>query len=143
MERCAACGAAISTGRGVKHGADYYHSGCYSGKMENEARAAMEENPVREDVELKLSEEQRNYLENHFSHHPPTDDRIAKMHEAVREHCKGLAAVFTFLPQVRERSLALTKIEEAMMWANACIARNHEMILKNLDEQETSSNPEA
>ncbi len=93
---------------------------------------------MREDIKLKLSKEQQDYLEVHFTHHPPTDDRIAQMHEAVREHCKGLAAVVTFLPPTRERSLALTKIEEAMMWANACIARNHESILKNLDAQETA-----
>ena len=27
-------------------------------------------------------------------------------------------------PKSREKSLAITKIEEAMMWANASIARN-------------------
>lgn len=28
------------------------------------------------------------------------------------------------LPDSREKSLSITKLEECMMWANACVARN-------------------
>ncbi len=43
----------------------------------------------------------------------------------LRENAKSLAQlVLDLTPRSREQSLALTKIEEAMMWANAAIARN-------------------
>ncbi len=32
--------------------------------------------------------------------------------------------VLALTPESREQSLAVTKLEEAMMWANAAIARN-------------------
>ncbi|WP_100523371.1 Acb2/Tad1 domain-containing protein [Mycobacteroides abscessus] len=63
-------------------------------------------------------------LENNFKYHAPTGDKVTR-HEQVREKCKELAyEVEKLCPNSRERSLALTKIEEAMMWANAAIARN-------------------
>jgi hypothetical protein len=43
------------------------------------------------------------------------------------------AAVLTFLPNNQERRLALEAIENACMWGNACIAREHEAILESMD----------
>lgn len=63
-------------------------------------------------------------LEHRFSYHKPTDDKVID-HALVRE--RGLLFAKTVLesaPDCRERSLAITKIEEAVMWANAAIARN-------------------
>lgn len=64
-------------------------------------------------------------LENNFKYHPPKTEETIKAHEAVRENCKNLAETLSlYVAPSRELSLALTKIEEAMFWANAGIARN-------------------
>jgi hypothetical protein len=62
-------------------------------------------------------------LENRFSYHAPSDEKIVK-HSQVRATLQAVAEGFEeFLPDSREKSLALTKLEEAMFWANASIAR--------------------
>ena len=63
-------------------------------------------------------------IENNFTYHPPKGIQ-AKRYEELRGYFKDLAmAVLVACPESRERSLALTKLEEAVMWANAAIARN-------------------
>jgi hypothetical protein len=63
-------------------------------------------------------------LNRRFDHHPPANRDVAYRHELVRETCKAVAASFDLkLPESREKALALTKVEEAMFWANAAIAR--------------------
>lgn len=58
-----------------------------------------------------------------FSFHP-ADDVTAAKHQEVRDACKELALLLDYsLPFGRERSLALTKVEESMFWSNAAIAR--------------------
>jgi len=61
-------------------------------------------------------------IENNFMHHAPTKEKIHQ-HETVRKECKALAYYINKLPETREKSLALTKLEECMMWTNAAIAR--------------------
>jgi hypothetical protein len=76
-------------------------------------------------------------LRNRFTYHPPTDEPIPvgtegditytkpEMYEAIREHALELATLIdTIAPPCRETSLAITKLEEAVMWANAGIARH-------------------
>lgn len=64
-------------------------------------------------------------LNKRFDYHKPADQQTAIKHESVRQSAKSLAAqVVDLVPEGREQSTALTKIEEAMMWANAGIARN-------------------
>jgi hypothetical protein len=64
-------------------------------------------------------------LHNRFDYHPPAGEQVAKAHEDVRAKCKSAAFLFNdLLPEGREKSLAVTKLEEAMMWANAAIARH-------------------
>ena len=63
-------------------------------------------------------------IANDFRYHKPGLVAIAK-HEKVRD--EGLLYAKTLLsqcPESRELSLALTSLEEAVMWANAAIARN-------------------
>ncbi|WP_336759415.1 Acb2/Tad1 domain-containing protein [Paenibacillus sp. USHLN196] len=63
-------------------------------------------------------------IENNFMYHK-ADEVKGNKHDAVRAECKELAYAFDeLLPNSREKSLAMTKLEEAMMWANAAIARN-------------------
>ena len=64
-------------------------------------------------------------LDNRFMHHPPSDD-AALRHNAVRKDTRLLAGKYDRqLPEGREKALALTKLEEAMFWANAAIARSN------------------
>ena len=63
-------------------------------------------------------------IENNFTYHPPKGDQQAR-YEHIRTMGKSLAiAIEQFSPDSREKSLAMTKVEEAVMWANAAIARN-------------------
>jgi hypothetical protein len=63
-------------------------------------------------------------LENNFTYHAPKGDQ-QRRYEELRSKARSLAQmVMDFCPESRERSLALTKIEESVMWANASIARN-------------------
>lgn len=62
-------------------------------------------------------------LDNRFTYHSPKQGQPEK-YELVRGSGKSLATVIDKLcPESREKSLAITKIEEAVMWANAAIAR--------------------
>lgn len=63
-------------------------------------------------------------LNNRFDYHKP-DDAKAVLHQDIRDGSKALAQdIDAFVPDGREKALALTKLEEAMFWANAGIARN-------------------
>ena len=63
-------------------------------------------------------------VENNFTYHAPKEGQPAK-YEAIRDEAKSLAKrIIHLCPESRERSLALTNLEQAVMWANASIARN-------------------
>ena len=62
-------------------------------------------------------------IENRFAFHPATPER-GEVHAAVRDECKALAYfIIHNVPEGREQSLAITHLEETMMWCNAGIAR--------------------
>ena len=66
-----------------------------------------------------------NDLANRFTYHSPDEER-AKKHAHIREQCFSLSNLLdSYLPDGREKSLAITKLEEVMFWANASIARNN------------------
>jgi hypothetical protein len=63
-------------------------------------------------------------IERLFSYHPPKPGQ-PQLYEDIREIAKELAYfIDEHCPDSRERSIAMTKLEEAVMWANASIARN-------------------
>ena len=67
----------------------------------------------------------RDQLEHRFAHHPPKDEATVEAHQTVRNTLLEAADTIvgvTGAPS-REQSTALTKLEEAMFWANAAIAR--------------------
>lgn len=81
--------------------------------------------PQRE-VEMKyeLSEEQMFEATKRFTYHAPKKDQVPRYNE-IRETFFSVAlGLQQNCPPSRELSLALTKLEEACMWANAAIARN-------------------
>ncbi|TCZ79910.1 hypothetical protein E0485_03315 [Paenibacillus albiflavus] len=63
-------------------------------------------------------------IENNFSYHPPKNDQ-ADRYEQIRNATKQLAYLLdSQCPDSREKSLAMTNLEQAVFWANASIARN-------------------
>lgn len=64
-------------------------------------------------------------IAHRFAYHPPQTEQAIQRHEKVRA-VLGEAAqeLNNILTDSRETSLFLTHVEEAMMWANADIARN-------------------
>lgn len=64
-------------------------------------------------------------LVNRFSFHPASTEEKQNAHEAVRSQCLDLAnKINEWTPDGREKSLALTHLEEVMFWANASLARS-------------------
>jgi len=67
---------------------------------------------------------ERERIEKVFTYHAPKADQPAR-YVHLREKAKSMAVdILQICPPSRERSLALTKLEEAIMHANASIARN-------------------
>ena len=65
-------------------------------------------------------------LNKRFTYHSPKDGQNER-YEALRERGRLLALdICEKCPPCRERSLAITKLEETIMWANASIARNED-----------------
>lgn len=64
-------------------------------------------------------------LAHRFQFHPADAQNTKDAHEAVRDGCLELADKIVELTGAmsREQSLAVTKLEEVMFWANAAIAR--------------------
>lgn len=70
------------------------------------------------------SEKQLSQNGKAFQYHAPKDGQPER-YVRLRDNAGSLAHLFvTNCPESRELSLALTKLEEAVMWANAAIARN-------------------
>lgn len=69
-------------------------------------------------------------LADRFDHHPPTTQGIADGHAFIRRECLALAeTIDRTIFDGREKALAMTKLEEAMFWANAAIARTQKVYL--------------
>jgi hypothetical protein len=67
---------------------------------------------------------ERERLDRVFTYHGVKDDQPPR-YEAIRGHARSLAhLIMVACPPSRERSTALTRLEEAVMHANAAIARN-------------------
>lgn len=62
-------------------------------------------------------------VDDKMSHHPPADNVAADAHDTARKlaiaHAK---ATLDLLPTCPEKSVAFTKMREALMWVNAAIA---------------------
>jgi hypothetical protein len=63
-------------------------------------------------------------LETRFTYHAPKEGQ-PETYKALRNKAKELAYdILNMTPPGREQSLALTKLEETVFWANAGIARH-------------------
>ncbi len=62
-------------------------------------------------------------VETRFTYHAPKEGQPEKYQE-IRQRAKELACLIVLMtPESREQSVALTKLDEVVMWANAAIAR--------------------
>jgi hypothetical protein len=69
-------------------------------------------------------------IAHNFKYHPPTGSAVVS-HERVRAKARELADMIDELLPInagREKATAITKCEEAMMWACAGIARHSQEI---------------
>jgi nucleotide-binding universal stress UspA family protein len=64
-------------------------------------------------------------LADRFRHHPPRGERDVQAHQRIRAAVSQAAHVLdAVMPDGREKRYALMKLEEAMAWGNAGVARN-------------------
>lgn len=70
-----------------------------------------------------MTKEMHDMIENNFTYHAPKDGQKER-YEKIRYDAKNLALLICEkTPAGREQSIAIRKIEEAVFWANAAIAR--------------------
>lgn len=63
-------------------------------------------------------------IENYFRYHAPKPGQ-PEMYQEIRDKAKELAYLIDKLaPNSREKSLAMTNLEQSVFWANAAIARD-------------------
>lgn len=62
-------------------------------------------------------------LDKRFTYHPPKEGQPER-YVIIRDEARAFAELIVeCTPESREQSLAMTALEEAVMWANAAIAR--------------------
>jgi hypothetical protein len=65
-------------------------------------------------------------IERNFTYHSPKSEEDVKKYEKIREETrKYVREVINLLPDNRERGIAIERLEEVVLWANAAIARKN------------------
>jgi hypothetical protein len=61
-------------------------------------------------------------LTRRFAYHPPTPERV-RQHEAIRAaFLRAAEEIDEPVPDGHEKALALTHLQDAMMWSHAAVA---------------------
>jgi hypothetical protein len=74
-------------------------------------------------------------LRNRIKYHRPDEDAISRIALMRRQALEWAEDVLGLVPEGREQALAITKIEEALFWANAGIARDPEHFAEDQPEK--------
>lgn len=78
-------------------------------------------------IELDDESTVRAEMQHRLTNHPPKSAIVGDALDEVTANCISMSnVIFDNVPPGRERSLALTKLEELSMWAKAGIARNQD-----------------
>ena len=89
--------------------------------MGGEASDAQEKKEV---TDYGNDERQQKILDNMFTYHAPKGDQTDR-YMMIREHARSMAELIVHAcPPSRERSMALTRLQECAMFSNASIAVN-------------------
>jgi len=67
--------------------------------------------------------ELRGDLIERFTYHEPKGSQSTRYHEIRNNAYRYAGLILDLTPKSREQSLAITKLEEVVFWANAAIAR--------------------
>jgi hypothetical protein len=72
----------------------------------------------------QMTDQDKERLDNSFTYHPLKGDQTER-YGILRGKAQDFAELLMeMVPPSRERSLAITKLEESIMWANKAIACN-------------------
>ena len=76
---------------------------------------------LEQEVRLMADSER---IERDFSYHVPPDEATVALYAEMRHRARALALfIVDHVPEGREQALAVTKLEEVVMWANTGVAR--------------------
>jgi len=71
-------------------------------------------------------------IDNIFTYHAPNGSQITR-YAGLRKTGKALAELIElYCPESREKSLAITNLQQTIMWANAAIAINEKEMAETL-----------
>lgn len=68
----------------------------------------------------------RSDIAHRFTNHPPNHEAAARLDQITAAMIEAGELIEQVCPPGRERSLAITNLEQASMWAKAAIARNQD-----------------
>ena len=76
------------------------------------------------EVNVDWKQQQRDQIAHAFAYHAPRTPDVAKLHEEIRALLGSAAQwIVDRVPAGGEQAQAIRKLEEAMFWANAGVAR--------------------
>ncbi len=78
-------------------------------------------------AEAQQRAQQRLELEHRFTHHAPKGDQVDRYRQIRRTALEFAELLVELCPLSREQSVAFTRLEEVVMFANAAIAREVEL----------------
>lgn len=88
-------------------------------------------------MRYEIDDMMKERLENDFTYHSPHGDQPER-YGILRSEAKVMnMQILRLTPKSREQSLALTKVEEAVFWANAAIARNEKSDAGEVDDDKS------
>lgn len=100
-------------GPGAKPDSSAYAVAAFCDQKDAELQAMIDE----------MSKSMRIDIERNFTYHTPTPEQLEK-YALIRKRCGELGEMLQDIcPDSRERSVAMTNLEQVAMWANASIAR--------------------